>query len=89
MREPVFCHECQAANQRSRVSVAGSRTTMMGSNSFYDEDGRYHHHDSNKTTTSYRCSNGHHFERLAERRCWCEAKATYEPEANEPEPEPT
>ena len=55
------CPECEQAGARHSVYEGiSSRTAMMGSPAYWDENGHYHSaHDPNSTTTSYRCSNGH------------------------------
>ncbi len=53
------CADCEREGKRSKVYIgAQSRTLLMGAR-YYDEDGRYHQRDVNKTTTRYECSNGH------------------------------
>lgn len=54
------CPECQKDGEKSKVYVptCGMRT-LMGWQSFWDEDGNYHSHDLNTTTTIYSCSRGH------------------------------
>jgi len=36
---------------------------------YYDEDGVYHHHDTNITTSSYSCSNGHEWTTKSRGKC--------------------
>jgi len=53
------CSECITEGKKSRITPGMSSTTLMYCAPYYDEEGLYHHHDSNITTTSYSCSNGH------------------------------
>jgi hypothetical protein len=57
----VICETCKSEGKRSKVFVEGSMSTTMGASQFYDEDGRYHYHDPNTHSTSYHCSEGHHW----------------------------
>lgn len=65
------CPQCIEEGKTSRVQDIGSSRTLIGSRSFYDEDGRHHHHDRNTTTTTYRCSNGHVWTEETKKSCWC------------------
>jgi len=53
------CPECEKLGLRSKVFVGQATRTLMGYTSYYDEDGKFHNNNPNKTTTSYTCSNGH------------------------------
>lgn len=55
----MFCPECQKAGQPSKVYVGISRETCIGVTQFYDEGGKWHNHNPNRTTTEYTCSEGH------------------------------
>lgn len=60
-RSKVICPVCAENNQTSIVKNYSSSSTLMYCQPYYDEQGNYHNHDSNKTTTHYKCSNGHSF----------------------------
>ena len=55
------CKKCMEENRKSIIWVGMSTTTLMGiPPSYFDEDGNLcTPPDPNKTTTGYRCSNGH------------------------------
>lgn len=53
------CPECVKEGQKSTVRVRPMASTLMYSNDYYDEDGRWHSHDPNWFSRSYRCSRGH------------------------------
>lgn len=57
------CPECVEQGKKSRVYPGVGATTLMGWSSYYDEDGQFHKHDPNTTTTGYRCSEGHTWQR--------------------------
>ena len=65
------CPECIKEDKRSRVYIGGSTTTLMSTNSFYDENGDGHLHDPNTTLTEYRCNRGHHWTENEKYICWC------------------
>lgn len=71
MNEPVLCKECRSKGQKSRVFHGASMTTLLYCQPYYDEDGRYHNHDSNRTTTELHCSNGHSWTEISGGTCWC------------------
>jgi hypothetical protein len=54
------CPVCAESGMRSRVFVpGGSVVTLMATQDYYDEDGRFHHHDPNSRTRQFTCSEGH------------------------------
>lgn len=55
------CPKCESENQVSKLYPQGSYETLAGTHSYYDEEGKYHSHNSNKTTSIYVCSNRHQF----------------------------
>lgn len=63
------CPECVASDQKSTVRVGMSYSTCMGTQTYYDEDGKYHFHDPNSTSTNYSCSNGHSWSEVAKAKC--------------------
>jgi len=67
----VICPTCREEGKKSYVYSVGATTTLMYCQPYYDEDGQYHHHDSNTTTYSYRCSNGHEWREKTSGSCWC------------------
>ena len=76
----MICPHCKEEGKTSRVTGGNSQTTCMWCPPYYDEQGKYHSHDSNITTTSYSCSNGHAFVVKSYGKCWCGW-------TNEPQPE--
>jgi hypothetical protein len=58
--EAMICPDCEPQGLKSRVRCHGGTSTLMFSDSFYDEEG-YHFHDPNGRTSEYSCSNGHQF----------------------------
>lgn len=66
------CPECVRLGLTSNVYFAGyARTTLMGINRFYDEEGKLHEHNGNKRRQDYTCSNHHKFEAETSKSCWC------------------
>lgn len=55
------CSECVKENKKSCVYVGVGSVTAMYFAPYYDEKGEFHHHDGNTHSTSYSCSNGHHW----------------------------
>lgn len=53
--------KCIEENKESKVHPGILYITATYYPPFYDEKGNYHNHDNNRTTTNYRCSNGHDF----------------------------
>lgn len=58
------CPDCVKEGKTSKVYVGTSMSTcMMGPPDYYDEGGNFvKAEDPNIHTTSYSCSNGHHWE---------------------------
>jgi hypothetical protein len=59
--DPIkFCWQCQHAGLKSKVHYEGSSGTALSRpRSYWDEEGRLHNHNSNKTKHTYHCSEGH------------------------------
>lgn len=55
----MICPTCKDSDQKSTVRHLWSYTTLLWSNPWYDDEGNYHSHDPNRTTSGFRCSNGH------------------------------
>ncbi len=53
------CPECVSDGKKSIVYPGSSSTTLMGYQTYYDEDGVFHKHDPNDVQSNYSCSNGH------------------------------
>lgn len=56
-----ICPECKKAKQKSTVVCLGGTSTLMATQSYYDEEGNFHYHNPNITTMQYECSRGHRF----------------------------
>ncbi len=65
------CPQCISEGSKSFVNLGGSLSTLMCSDPFYDEDGKYHNHDPNTSVSHYACSNGHKWTELSKPSCWC------------------
>jgi hypothetical protein len=63
------CQQCVSEGKKSKVFIDGTFATAMSFNKYYDEDGEFHSHDPNRYTTSYHCSNGHHWDLTDYRPC--------------------
>ncbi len=63
------CPECIETDQQSNVYPGSTTVTLMGYQTYYDEDGVYHHHDPNRHTTGYSCSNGHQWQKSVAPQC--------------------
>lgn len=64
MFEKRECSICASAGEKPKVSI-GMRSLYHPSapvEPYYDELGRYHWHDINRTVTVFRCANGHTWE---------------------------
>ena len=68
------CPKCVEEGEKSRVYEYPGGTTLMGTHSYYDEDGKWHHHDPNYTNVNYRCTNDHVWSSKERHYCWCEEK---------------
>jgi hypothetical protein len=72
----MFCPQCQEEGKKSRVLPGPTSVrTLLYSQPYYDEDGKYHDHDRNTTTRGYSCSNGHSWSETKTGSCWCGWKA--------------
>lgn len=58
----IICPVCKREGRKSKVYDKGCSITMLGSESYCDEEGEFHKHNPNKIRTMYRCDNGHVFE---------------------------
>lgn len=67
----MICPYCKEAGQTSRVFPQGGSRTMLYCAPYYDEQGKLHHHDSNRTSAGYKCSNGHDWSETSYGSCWC------------------
>lgn len=67
----MICPECKKQGLKSKVYIGGSTSTLMYCQPFYDKEGKYHDHDYNSHTTTYSCSNGHHWTESPPNTCWC------------------
>ena len=66
------CPECIKEGKTSKFYPSqGCLSTLMGYQSYYDEQGEYHKHDPNTKSTSWRCSNGHSGVTNKRDSCWC------------------
>lgn len=66
------CPECQSQDMVSVVRRLGPRiSTLMMVDTYWDEDGKMHIHDPNRTVDWFRCSNGHEWSKQVNR---CPAK---------------
>lgn len=63
------CQQCVEMGQKSQVYLGISSSTLMGWTPYFDEDGQYHSHDPNWTTTGYRCSEGHNWQKSSQKPC--------------------
>lgn len=59
MPEKYFCPVCQEKGLTSRVYYIYSTRTLMGWETYWDEEGNYHSEDPNYTTSYFYCSLGH------------------------------
>ena len=57
----MICPICAKKGLKSYVYVGTMTTTLMYSQPYYDEEGKYHFNDPNTRCTDYRCSNGHNW----------------------------
>ena len=55
------CPECERTGQPSRLYMPDcyGSTAMGGSQEYYDEDGRHHYHNVNRSSGQANCSSGH------------------------------
>jgi hypothetical protein len=67
----MICEQCKTECKTSKVCPGVGATTLVYNPPFYDEHGKYHHHDSNVTTSTYTCSNGHEWSARSTGSCWC------------------
>lgn len=57
----MICSKCKELGIKSQVYDRGSSVTLMGYQSYYDEEGIFHNHNPNIRATVYTCSNKHKF----------------------------
>jgi len=55
----MICDKCRKQGLKSEVYSLGAKTTKKSAKKYFDEEGIYHKTGSNKTITSFECSNGH------------------------------
>ena len=67
----MICPTCEKEGEKSKVYSQGGSSTLLGYSPFYDEEGRYHNHDPNRTTAYYECSRGHRWSAIIDNSCWC------------------
>lgn len=57
--EKYFCPVCRGKGLESRAYYKYSTRTLMGWETYWDEEGNYHSEDPNHTTSYFYCSLGH------------------------------
>lgn len=57
----LVCDQCKELGMKSKIHGGWGEKTLMGFETYYDEDGKFHSHDPNKCTSTYTCSNNHRF----------------------------
>jgi len=67
----MICPTCKEKRRKSCVQAGIVETTLGYYPLFYDEYGRLHVHDRNRSTTSYQCGNGHEWTEAKTGSCWC------------------
>jgi hypothetical protein len=68
----MICPECRAAGMMSTVTVGPTSQTAVYYPPFFDEQGRYHNHDANRTSGMAHCSRGHSWPfEIPLTSCWC------------------
>lgn len=55
----MICEQCKKEGRKSRVYAGTVSRTLMGRQTFWDEEGIPHVHDPNTEHRSYSCSRGH------------------------------
>lgn len=64
------CIVCKKLGEKSEFWPTGfGATTLIAYRPFYDEDGKFHSHDPNKTGSYYNCSNGHKYSKSFYDKC--------------------
>jgi 5-deoxy-D-glucuronate isomerase len=71
MDKIVICEICRSEGKKSRVTPHGGTRHLLGWESYYDEEGKYHAHDPNYLMASFSCSNGHSWQKNIPNTCWC------------------
>lgn len=67
----MICKTCHEGGKKNIIFEEGSQITLIGIKHFHDNIGRRHFHGLNKTTTRYRCSEGHSWLNTYKKSCWC------------------
>jgi len=68
----MICDKCKEAGIKSgKVYVGYTSETMVGSQRYFDGDGKEHEHNPNCMITSYSCDQGHSFSVRTVHSCWC------------------
>lgn len=65
----MICPKCKELGQKSTITIGPAYTTAMYCPPYYDEDGKLHSHDYNKTSEVYNCSQGHTINVTRSTRC--------------------
>lgn len=55
----MICKFCHEKNEKSKVYVAGTATSLILNRFFFDKKGCFHSRDSSVKTTTFICSNKH------------------------------
>jgi len=64
------CPVCKRLGQKSKLYIQGfSTSTSIISEQFYDEKGKFHSHDSNRTETEWYCDKGHKGIKIESTKC--------------------
>lgn len=70
----MICPHCEKLGHDSTLRQNGPAIVGLDAGKleyFFDKDGKEHCHNSNPTTVSYICSEGHAFTIRQWPRCWC------------------
>jgi len=67
----LICHDCANSGMKSTVTMGHGSITTAYCPPFHDENGSLHTHDSNVSSTTYSCSNGHQWETKSTGGRWC------------------
>ena len=56
----MICPQCKEEGLKSTITATSMyATTAMAYHTYYDEEGRYHQHNPNRSTARLSCSKGH------------------------------
>ena len=56
------CPFCERNGEASKLRALGGSRTLLSTQPYYDEEGKYHAGDSNTYRFGFSCSKGHTFE---------------------------